>query len=185
MRRLPAIDPDQYDDPQRHLHEALASRPEVAAHGVVGPFAVWMHAPEIGAALAAVGAEVRFSGSLPPNVTEVAICTTGAICRAKFEFAAHRGLAIAAGVDEAALDRLAVGRDPGFDGDEAAAHAVVVELLRDHALSDVTFSEGVERFGTTGMVELTTTVGYYSLNAMLLNGFEIDLAPGMADPWPD
>jgi 4-carboxymuconolactone decarboxylase len=184
MSRLPAIDPDRYTGPQQVLFETLASRPEVAAHGVVGPFAAWMHAPEIGSALAAVGAEVRFSASLPANVTEVAICTTGARCRAAFEFAAHRGLAVAAGVDEAALDRLAAGDDPGFDGDEAAAHAVASELLGHHTISDETYRNAVERFGSRGMVELVTTVGYYSLNAMLLNGFEIELAPGMAEPWP-
>ncbi len=109
MGRLPDLDPDRYTDSQQLLHESLANRPEVARHGVVGPFAVWMHAPEIGRAMAALGAEIRFGASLPANVTEVAICTTGAICRSKFEFAAHRGLAIAAGVDEAALDRLGGG----------------------------------------------------------------------------
>ena len=34
------------------------------------------------------------------------------------------------------------------------------------------------------LVELVATIGYYSLNAMLLNGFEVGLAPGMIDPWP-
>jgi 4-carboxymuconolactone decarboxylase len=87
-------------------------------------------------------------------------------------------------VDEAALDRLAAGEDPGFGGDEAAAHAVAAELLRDHTIAEATYRDAEARFGPQGLVELVTTVGYYSLNAMLLNGFQIDLAPGMTDPWP-
>jgi len=143
-----------------------------------------MHAPELGEAMAALGARIRFGASLPANATEVAICTTGAFFGASFEFAAHRPLAIRAGVDEAALDRLAAGEEPGFEGNEAAAHAVAVELLRDHAIGDPTYRDAVDRFGTQGVVELVTTVGYYALNALLLNGFEIELAPGMADPLP-
>ena len=127
MSRLPDIDTDHLTDEQAELYEALLSRPEVAKLGLIGPFGVWMHAPDLGKAMSALGGKVRFSTSLPNNVTEVAICTTGAFHRAKFEFAAHRGLAIRAGVDEGALDRLATGEEPGFDGDEGAAYAVASE----------------------------------------------------------
>ena len=43
------------------------SRPEVAALGLVGPFGVWMHAPELGMAMSALGGKVRFATSLPPT----------------------------------------------------------------------------------------------------------------------
>ena len=38
-------------------------------------------------------------------------------------------------------------------------------------------------FGPQGMVELVTTVGYYSLISLLLNGFEVDLPSSMTDPF--
>jgi 4-carboxymuconolactone decarboxylase len=161
------------------------SRPEVAALGLVGPFGVWMHAPELGLAMSRLGGRVRFATSLPANITEVAICTTGAFHQAKFEFAAHRGLAIKAGVDAASIDRLGAGDDPGFEGDEAAAHAVATEILRDHKISDATYADAEARFGSQGMVELLTTVGYYCLISTLLNGFDIPLVAGMTDPFPD
>ena len=185
MSRLPPIDPATYTEPQHALAASLATRPEVVAHGIVGPFAAMMHAPEMGADLTALGARIRFGASLPANATEVAICTAGAFYRAKFEFAAHRAMALRAGVDEGALDRLAGGDDPGFEGDEAAAHAVASELLRDHGISEATYQGAEARFGPQGMVELVTTIGYYTLVSMMLNGFEIGLAPGMADPFPD
>ena len=183
--RLPAVDTTALTDEQQKLHESLMSRPDVAALGLVGPFGVWMHAPDLGLAMSRLGGRVRFTTSLPANVSEVAICTTGAFHHAKFEFAAHRGLAIRAGVDEAAIDRLGAGEDPGFDGDEAAAHAVATEILRDHRISEATYVDAEARFGAQGMVELLTTVGYYCLISTLLNGFDIPLVDGMTDPFPD
>ncbi|WP_421120677.1 carboxymuconolactone decarboxylase family protein [Aquihabitans daechungensis] len=184
MSRLPDLDPDDLNDAQRRLYDSLQNRPEVQQNGLVGPFAVWMHAPELGAPMAELGAGIRFQASLPANATEVAICTTGVFYGASFEVAAHRPLAIRAGVDEAALDRLAAGDDPGFTGDDALAHAVADELLGTHTISGDTYAAAVERFGPQGVVELTTTVGYYALNALLLNAFEVPLAPGMEDPLP-
>lgn len=182
MSRLPDLDLDDLTDEQRALYAGLQNRPEIQAHGLVGPFATWMQAPAIGAPLAELGRNLRFAASLPANVTEVAICTTGAFFRSSFELAAHLPLARKAGVDAAALGRLCAGDEPRFEGDEAAAHAVATELLRDHAIADATFTDASERFGPRGVTELITTVGFYALNAFLLSGFQIPLAPGMDDP---
>lgn len=182
MSRLPDLDPDDLSESQQRLYASLQNRPEVQANGVVGPFATWMHAPDIGEHLAALGAGIRFRASLPANATEVAICTTGVFYGASFEVAAHVPLAVRAGVDEEALGRLAAGEDPGFTGDDALAHAVAAELLETQTLSDATFEAATGRFGAQGVVELITTVGYYGLNALLLNAFEVPLVPGMDDP---
>lgn len=184
MTRLPDIDREHLTAEQELLHSSLQNRPEVLANGLVGPFAAWMHAPALGLSLADLGAKLRFGSSLPARATEVAICTTGVFYGSSFEVAAHRPIAIAAGVDEAAFDRLAAGEDPSFDGDDRAAHAVATELLEQHAIAPDTYADAVDRFGVQGVVELVTTVGYYGLNAFLLNGFEIPLAPGMDDPLP-
>lgn len=183
--RLPPIDTDALTAEQQQLFDAMSSRPEVRRSGLVGPFAIWMHAPHMGEAMSRLGKAVRFEASLPGAVTEVAICSVGAYYRSAFEFAAHRTLAVAAGVDETALDALAAGTDPQFVGDERAAHAVAMELLVEHRLTDETFADARDRFGEQGMVELMTTIGYYSLISLLLNGFESPLAPGMTDPFPD
>lgn len=182
MSRLPDLDPLQFTEEQGRLALALQNRPEVQANGLVGPFAAWMEAPALGEPMAELGRAIRFGASIPPSATEVAICTTGTFYGSSFEVSAHRPLALRAGADPAALARLFAGEDPGFTGDDATAHAVATELLQDHGISDATYADAVDRFGVQGVVELTTTVGYYALNALLLNGFEIPLAPGMDDP---
>lgn len=181
--RLPEVDLDALTNDQQALYNALSTRPEVQRSGLVGPFAVWMHAPQMGAAMEQLGQAVRFDASLPANVTEVAICTVGAFYRSPFEFAAHKVMAVNAGVAASKLDRLAAGRDPGFEGDEATAHVAATELLADHRLSEQTSADIDERFGPTGAVELVTTIGYYVLVSLTLNGFDVPLADGMADPF--
>ncbi len=181
--RLPDIDTDNLTPEQQTLFDALSTRPEVQQHGLVGPFGMMMHAPEMGAAMAALGKAIRFTASLPASVTEVAICSVGAYYRSSFEFVAHRAMALEAGVDARQLDALANGDDPGFAGDTAAAHAVAMELLAEHRLTDATYSDAVERFGAQGVTELVITIGYYSLVSFMLNGFEADLVPGMIDPF--
>jgi 4-carboxymuconolactone decarboxylase len=181
--RLPEIDIANLTPAQQTLFDALSTRPEVQQHGLVGPFGMMMHAPEMGTAMAALGKSIRFSASLPAEVTEVAICSVGAYYRSAFEFEAHRVMALAAGVPAAQLDAMAAGDDPGFEGDTRAAHAVAMELLAEHRITDDTYADAVARFGPKGVTELVVTIGYYSLISLMLNGFEADLVDGMNDPF--
>jgi 4-carboxymuconolactone decarboxylase len=150
-----------------------------------GPFGVWQHAPELGQAALGLGGAVRFGSSLAADVREVAICAAGAFHHSKFEFAAHKAIGVRAGLDPAALDRMAAGDDPGWDGDLALAHRFATTLLTEHRLGDALYAEAVAAFGETGTVELVTTIGYYCLISLTLNAFDVKLADGMQDPFPD
>ena len=61
---------------------------------------------------------------------------------------------------------------------------MATEILRDHRISDATYADADGRFGSQGMVELLTTVGYYCLISMLLNGFDVPLVDGHDRPVP-
>ena len=150
-----------------------------------GPFGVWARAPKAGKATQALGAKIRFETGLQENIKEVAICTVGQFHHAKFEFAAHRRLAVAAGVDDTKLERLRQGQAPGFADDEAVAHRVAVALLNDHRLNDELYAEALDTFGETALIELVLTIGYYCLVSHTLNAFEIPLTEEMDDPFPD
>jgi 4-carboxymuconolactone decarboxylase len=146
---------------------------------------VWARAPQVGEPTQLLGAALRFGTTLPENIKEVAICTVGAFHRAKFEFAAHRRLALRAGVSEALLDQLQVGERPDFAGDEAIAHALTHELMHEHRPSQATYDQALAAFGETGLIELVTLIGYYCLVSHTLNVFDVDLVDGMVDPFPD
>lgn len=186
--RLSPIEQDELSDAQKQVLEAIEDGPRGQGRpgiGMTGPFAALVRAPSVGNAVQSLGEAIRFKTSLPDNIREVAICTVGAHFRSKYEFSAHRALAIQAGVAEAPLDQLVNGEHPDFSGDEQIAYTIASQILNQHTILDDTYKHGVETFGETAMIELVTTVGYYCLISLTLNSFQIPLADGMKDPFPN
>jgi 4-carboxymuconolactone decarboxylase len=187
MTRLKHVERSDLDPDQMAVLEAIQGGPRGSRQGgvgLVGPYGVWVRAPRIGMATQALGAAVRFETALAETLKEVAICTVGAFYHSKFEFAAHHALAVAAGVDGAALERLRLGEAPRFVGDEALVHEVTITLLAAHRLDNELYTRAVGRFGESGLIELVTIVGYYCLVSLTLNAFQIPLARTMTDPFP-
>jgi 4-carboxymuconolactone decarboxylase len=184
MSRLSTLDEKNLAPDARAFLEALQSGPRGKVP-LIGPFAVWAHAPTLGIAAQAFGGTLRFKTSLPERIKEIAICTVGAHYKAKFEFAAHGPMAIAAGVPAEAVDAIRLGKDPGFtDPADLASYRVARELLLEHRLSDATFADAKARFGEAALVELVTIIGYYCLISLTLNAFDVELTSRMTDPFP-
>ena len=183
MSRLSTLDEKNLAPDARAFLDALNSGPR-GKLGLIGPFGVWAHAPVVGQAAQAFGAAVRFKTQLPERIKEIAICTVGAHYKAKFEFAAHGPMAIAAGVPAAAVEAIRLGDDPKLDGDDLASYRVARELLQAHRLSDATFADAKARFGEAPMIELVTIIGYYCLISLTLNAFDVELTSRMTDPFP-
>jgi 4-carboxymuconolactone decarboxylase len=57
--------------------------------------------------------------------------------------------------------------------DEAAIVAFGRELLGKHSVSDDTYAAAGRLFGVQGVVDLTALLGYYTMIACVLNGFEV------------
>ena len=135
------------------------------------PFSLVLNSPEVASRVAHLGTYIRFESSLPKLVTELATLTVAREHDCRHEWAMHTGFAREAGVSEAALE--AVGRGQGLDVEEALTVRFARELLRQKAVSAETFAAVQERFGDQGAIDLTATVGYYSLMACLLNALEV------------
>ncbi len=154
--------------------------------GLVGPFNAFVHSPKIGKRLTSLGGLLRFRTTIERRLSEVAICTVGAHWHSEFEFWAHAPMALEHGVAASVIDALREGRPPEFEhDDERVVHAVTSQLLNNRRVAAATFSEGEALLGETGMVELAALVGYYCLISMVLNLFEVPLAPGETPAWPN
>jgi 4-carboxymuconolactone decarboxylase len=181
MTRLTPLTPDQLDDAQRQLYDAIVSGPRASPTltneqgSLRGPFDSLLRIPGIGAAVQEVGARVRYSGSLPDDVRELVTLTTASYWGCAYEHAAHGRLAVAAGVDPEVVEALAAGRVPVLvEGSTLRlAHDAAVELLTSHGLASATFGALTSSLGEAPAVELIIVVGYYSLLAMLLEGLEV------------
>ncbi len=156
------------------------------AGGLAGPFNAFLHAPDVGRRLASLGAALRFGTSIERRLTEVAIITVGSRWKAEFEWWAHARMAREHGVPDSAVDAIGRGEQPIFDAsDERAVYTVASELTRTGQLGQASYDAARALLGETGMVELVSLCGYYTLVSFLLNAFAVPLPPGIPPAWPD
>ncbi len=157
---------------------------------VAEPLRVWLHSPEFADLAQELGRFVRYDSSLPPILSELAIIVTARLWSASFEWSHHAPLALAAGLSEAIVEAIGRGERPEFsDSRQQTVFDVTVELHRDRALGDATFSRALDVLGRKATVELVGLCGYYTLISMTINAFEIpaDQPPPLPEtdrtPW--
>jgi 4-carboxymuconolactone decarboxylase len=179
--RVALLAPDELRGASRVLHETITGGPRggVAAVPIVdeggrllGPFRVMLSSPVIGDAVQALGAALRFHGSLTVRTRELAILTVAAELCSSFEWWAHERAGEAAGLSAEQLEALIVGEVPsGLDPAERLAVGVARALARDRALHEDDYQAAIDTLGEAALAELTWLVGYYSMLALSLAVF--------------
>jgi 4-carboxymuconolactone decarboxylase len=92
--RFSEIKREQMTDAQKRVVEEITS----SRGGVRGPFGVLLRSPELADRWQRLGEYVRFKTSLPPRLNEFAILITARFWGSKYEWFAHRPLAIMGGL---------------------------------------------------------------------------------------
>jgi 4-carboxymuconolactone decarboxylase len=190
-RATPVTYDDASPEQQELFDEILSSRGDrstlVGPDGALrGPFNHMVASPVLGRAMAGLGHAVRFEASVDRRLQELAICTVGAHWRSNFEFWAHSRMARQAGIDQSVIDALAEGRAPSFErDDEAAVHALAAQLVADGRVDQDRYDAVRDAVGEQALVDLITTIGYYSLVSLTLNAHRIPLPEGNEPIWPD
>ena len=62
---------------------------------------------------------------------------------------------------------------------------LATQILRDHFVGQETFDAALAEWGEAGLVDIIGCLGNFSMLAMLLNTFQVDLKPGDQPPFPD
>lgn len=180
--RLPILQPDELNDRQKELYARIAGK---RGH-VRGPYAVWLHSPELCDRVEALGAFVRFDCILPERIRELSILVCARHFDAPYSWAAHADKAVDAGVDAKAVKDLAENRKPTFlNEDEQVFYRFATELLETHFVSDETFELARKTFSDQGVVDMLGCIGNFSMLAMCLNAFAVPLREGIEPPFPD
>lgn len=176
--RLPPLPKEQLTDEQT---QALAEF--VAARGQpTGPWNVLLRSPELMKRTRGLSDYLRFESVLPGYLRELAILMTARQWGQNYEWNAHFPLAIDEGFSAEMAQAIAEGRRPdGMLEDEEILYDFVLELQRNHSVSDATYGRAVERFGEQGVVETVSLVGYYTMISMILNTARTPL-PADAEP---
>jgi len=181
VSRIPPVNPEQLSPEQRKIYDAIAAGPRGR---VVGPFLALLHAPELTNRVQQLGEYLRYKTGFTPALNELAIIVTARHNNAPYEFHAHALLALAAGVSQRIVDAVAARRRPeSMDPDQALVHDYALEINVTRTASDDIYAKVLQRFGTTGIVELTVLCGYYTLMAMTLNAHQVPLPEGVKPAW--
>ncbi len=178
MARLPPLDPAALSPAQKTVYDAVTAGPR----GVVrGPLAVWMRSAGLAATAQALGQYCRFDSTLNKRLSELAVLVTARIWNAEFEWFAHKGHALDAGLSPEIIEAIRTCATPVFADPEEAVVFDIAQAMHVHRrLNDTLYARGLAVLGERRLIDLIGLLGYYSLVSMTLNAFEVDVPEGGA-----
>ncbi len=179
MARLPDVIDSLGPDAQKIYDRIKAKR-----GGIRGPYAPLMHHPPLAGVVGDLGEYLRFDGTLPGDIRELAILITARAVAQPFEWVMHAPIARQAGLPDAVIDRVRARGDLGSVPARYADAARVVQhvLARESIPQDL--QDKVETaLGVTGLVELVVLAGFYQLIAAILFSFDAPLPEGTPAPF--
>ena len=181
MARITLPEPQAMNPDQRRVYDKIVS----GRRGKVqGPLRAALHNADLAERWQALGELLRYSTSLSPRQSELAILVTARACNSPFEWYAHRIEAEKAGIEPAIIESVLAAKMPeGLSADDAVVVRYAIELNRSNSVSDATYGDALTRFGEQTVVELTALVGYYTMVAMTLNAHEFPLPEGVEPPF--
>ena len=176
MSRLPKLEPTELSTEQQRVVADITASPRGE---VRGPFEPLLHNPKAADAVQRMGSFLRFDGTLPGALREMAILMVARHWSAQYEWFAHYRIALDEGLSPDIADAIAANQRPDFeDSSLASVYQFVTELHRDHQVSEATFAAAEKALGPEKIVELVVLCGHYNLIAMVLNGFDVSVPGG-------
>ncbi|HUQ53966.1 MAG TPA: carboxymuconolactone decarboxylase family protein [Gammaproteobacteria bacterium] len=160
--------------------QALAVAEFAAARGqVTGPWIALLRSPELMKRTRGLSDYLRFESPVPGWLREFVILITARQWGQNYEWNAHYAIAMDEGLSPDIARAIAEGRRPqGMAAEEQILYELVLELQRNHSVSDATYERAVERFGEQGVVEVVSLAGYYTMISMILNTSRAPLPDG-------
>jgi len=175
MSRMPSLTRGELSLEEQGIFDDIAAK----RGSVYGPFPVLLSSPKVAGLTAKLGEYLRFESSLDPAILQLVTLTVAREWDCQCQWTDHEPQALEAGVPKATIDALKERRAPeGLVTDEAELVSFVQELIQNHQVSEAAFVRMKDRLGPLGLTDLIATIGYYSLLACVLNGFEIPPAFG-------
>jgi 4-carboxymuconolactone decarboxylase len=183
--RLPQLRPEDLNDAQRPLYDALVASfgPWADKAGfeliapdrsLLGPLNPLLFSPALGAAQIDVFHADKATTSLPPRVHEVVILTVGAAWDSDYELYAHSATGRLAGLSDDVVEALLASEPPDFRNDqETIAHAFTRQLVGEHRVEAETYARAQQEFGDKGLVDMVLLIGLYLATCSLINAFEV------------
>ncbi|MCY3691977.1 MAG: hypothetical protein OXI54_11210 [Chloroflexota bacterium] len=178
MARVPFATRDNMDAAGQAVWDEI----ETSRGGVQRNYAAILNNPQAASNFAHLGGYVRFQTPLDPRVKAVAVLTAAREACGHYVWTVNQPAARNAGLTDADIAAIHEYRAPnGLSGDDAAISGFVIELLRQHRVSDATFEAVRGILGDAGIVDMLVVVAYYHGLAHSLQALAVELPEGTAD----
>jgi 4-carboxymuconolactone decarboxylase len=153
---------------------------ETTRGGVARNYAALLNNPEAAGSFAALGGYVRFETPLDPRVKSLAVLTAAREASGHYVWTVNQRSAKEAGIGDEIIAAIHEYRAPvGLDAKDAAVVQFVLELLRQHRVSDASFEALRSQIGDAGIVDLLVVVAYYHGLAHSLQALDVELPEGV------
>ena len=181
MARIDPIPMDKMTSEQKRINDEIAGTR--GGGPAKGPFALWLRTPELADKANAFGSYLRHQTSVPQRLVELAVLVVARTYTAQYEWHAHAAHADKVGLDPALVEAIRTRREPVLEKeDEQVVHAVATELTVDRTLSDATYTRAVAVLGEQTVLDLVTIIGFYTMVAVVLVSFDVDIPDGGEKP---
>jgi len=176
--RMPPIPKDKWSP---ELQKAASTR-----GGLVGPWIPLSRSPEVMGLMMDMRSHVANRSLLSPALTEIPILIAAREWTQQFEWNAHEGIAMKAGLKSEIINAIKEGRRPRqMTEQEESLYDLCMELQRTKSVSDATYDRALKALGGEDkIVEAVALQGYYALLAMVMNTARTPLPQGRTPPLP-
>ena len=174
--RLKLLSPGEMSADQKETYdEAIAGKRGAPP----APMMAWLNSPEMARHATRLGAVLRFDSIFPARLSEIAILVTARHWSSRYEWYAHKRLALKGGMDPKIIEAIRDRRAPLFGDPKAQMIYDVAKSLHEaHGLSPGLYEEAIKVLKLRGLVEIIGLCGYYTMVSMTLNTFEFELPDG-------
>jgi len=159
-------------------HHAIVDGVVASRGAVQGPFTMFLHCPPLASHLVPLGGYVRFEGKLDKRVRVLAAMTVAREFDAVYVWGAQTGAARRQNVPESSINAIREHHSRGLPPEDAQIVDFTRDLIRKHRVDAATVKALQQRFGDEQFIELTGTIGYYTMLAMTVNACELEAGPG-------
>ena len=160
--------------------QAVWDEIESSRGGVARNYAALLNNPAAAGSLAGLGGYARYETPLPPRIKALAVLTAAREACGHYVWTVNQPAARDAGLSEEIIAAIREYRAPaGLAPEDAAVVQFVLEILRQHRISEATFAAMRALVGDAGVVDVLIVSGYYHTLAHCLQALEVELPEGV------
>jgi 4-carboxymuconolactone decarboxylase len=166
--RFPPLPPEAQNDDQRRYAADAGGRE-------TGPYHAFMRNPDLHRRLQPLRERFKAQTAVTPALLELATLMTAHHWRSEGVLAAHRPMALKAGLSADQIEAAASGERPAdLEPDAIALHDFVAGLLASGRAADATYDAARAAFGEAALLDIIALMGLYTMVSMMLNVGEAD-----------